>query len=130
MDTTVTFAANGTATVLLGNGQSPLVMGTQSSAISVNFTANNDAQLVDSSGNVITDQVSQGTLGGLLVVRNSVLPSLQGDGSQQGALNQLAQKVADSVNAILTAAQTATGAAGNAMFDYSKSNPTAVARRS
>jgi flagellar hook-associated protein 1 FlgK len=126
-DITVTYAPNGTATVLLGNGESPLVMGTQASAISVNFSANNDAQLQDASGNVITDQVSQGSLGGLLAVRNSILPSLQGDGSQQGALNQLAQQVADRVNAILTSAQTPGGAAGNAMFDYNASNPTAVA---
>jgi flagellar hook-associated protein 1 FlgK len=128
VDTTVTFAPNGAATVLLGSGQAPLVMGAQSSPISVNFSANNDAQLEDASGNVITDQVSQGSLGGLLAVRNGILPSLQGDGSQQGSLNQLAQQVADRVNAILTAAQTPSGAAGNAMFDYSSSSPTAVAQ--
>jgi flagellar hook-associated protein 1 FlgK len=126
VDTTVTFAPNGTATVLLGNGQAPLVLGTTATAISASFSANNGAQLLDASGNDITSQVSQGNLGGLLTIRNTVLPSLQGDGSQQGALNQLAQQVADRVNAILTAGQTPTGAAGTAMFDYNASDPTAV----
>jgi len=127
VDTTVTFAPNGAATVLLGNGQSPLVMGTTASAISATFSANNDAQLLDTNGNDITNDVSQGSLGGLLTVRNTVLPSIQGDGSQQGALNQLAQQVADRVNSILTSAQTPGGTAGNALFDYNTSNPTAVA---
>ena len=119
-DTTVTFAPNGTATVLLG-GQTPLVIGTTQYSIQASFAdptpgpnpnAIADAHILNSDGQDITSQISQGSLAGLLTVRNTVLPSLQGDGTQQGALNQLAQSVADSVNQILTAAQTPTGAAG------------------
>ena len=134
-DTTVTFASNGTATVLLG-GQSPLVIGTQQYQIQASFTdptsgpyanAVPDAQILDSNGNDITSDISQGSLGGLLSVRNTVLPSLQGDNNQQGALNQLAQQVSDSVNSILTSATTPSGQPGVALFNYNASSPTDVA---
>ena len=75
------------------------------------------------SGQDITSHISQGSLAGLLNVRNTVLPSLQGDGQQQGALNQLAQQVADRVNSILTSAQTAGGAAGSPLFTYGAAQP-------
>jgi len=116
-DITVSFAPNGTATVLLG-GQTPLVIGAQQYTIQASFSptgsptipnATPDARILDASGQDITSHISQGSLGGLLNVRNTVLPSLQGDGQQQGALNQLAQQVADRVNSILTSAQTAGG---------------------
>ena len=56
-----------------------------------------------------------------------MLPSLQGDSNQQGALNQLAQQVADRVNAILTSAQTTTGQPGTALFTYDATSPVDVA---
>ncbi len=134
-NTTVTFAANGSATVLLG-GQTPLVIGNQQYSIQANFSATGsggnpnavpDAQILDSNGSDITNQISQGTLGGLLNVRNTVLPSLQGDSQQQGALNILAQHVADRVNQILTAGTTPGGAPGTALFTYSSASPVDVA---
>jgi flagellar hook-associated protein 1 FlgK len=135
-DTTVTFAPNGTATVLLG-GQTPLVIGSTLYSIQAGFTdptpgANpggvNNAHILNSSGQDITGQISQGSLAGLLTVRNTVLPSLQGNGAQQGALNQLAKSVADSVNSILTSAQTPTGAAGIPLFTYNNASPVDVAQ--
>src|SRR5579871_2250526 len=108
-DVTVSHQADGTATVQLGQGL--LVIGSQSYSLSANFSnapaggnpnAIADAQIQDANGQDITGQITQGSLGGLLTVRNTVLPSLQGDGQQQGALNILAQQVADRVNAILT----------------------------
>ena len=125
-DVTVQFAADGTATVLLGGGQSPLVIGNQQYSIQTGF-ANSDAQILDSNGSDITGQISQGTIGGLLNVRNAVLPSLQGDSSQPGALNQLAQQVADRVNQILTSSTTPGGQGGTALFTYDSGNPTGVA---
>jgi len=134
-DVTVQFAPNGTATVLLG-GQTPLVIGSQQFNVQASFTdptpgpnanAVPDAHILDSNGDDITSQISQGTLGGLLTVRNSVLPSLQGDSNQQGALNQLAQQVADRVNSILTAAQTTSGQPGTALFTYDAASPVDVA---
>jgi flagellar hook-associated protein 1 FlgK len=135
-DITVLFAPNGTATVLLG-GQTPLVIGAQQYTIQASFAptgtptipnATPDARILDSNGQDITSHISQGSLGGLLNVRNSVLPSLQGDGQQQGTLNQLAQQVADRVNSILTSAQTTGGAAGTPLFTYNAGSPAAIAQ--
>jgi flagellar hook-associated protein 1 len=135
-DITVSFAPNGTATVLLG-GQTPLVIGAQQYTIQASFSptgtpaipnATPDARILDSNGQDITSHISQGSLGGLLNVRNTVLPSLQGDGQQQGALNQLAQQVADRVNSILTSAQTAGGQAGSPLFTYGAASPAGIAQ--
>lgn len=134
-DTTVLFAPDGTATVLLG-GQSPLVIGSQQYKVQASFTdptpgpnanAIPDAHILDANGTDITRNISQGSLAGLLNVRNTVLPSLQGDSNQQGALNQLAQQVADRVNSILTSSTTPSGQPGAALFTYSATSPTAVA---
>lgn len=134
-NTTVTFAANGSATVLLG-GQTALVIGSQQYSVQADFTSSAsggfpnavpDAQILDTNGNDITSQITQGTLGGLLNVRNTVLPSLQGDSQQQGALNILAQQVADRVNQILTSGTTLNGAPGTALFDYNAASGVDVA---
>lgn len=131
----VTFAPDGSATVLMG-GQTPLVMGSQQFQIQasfadstppVNANAVPDAHILDANGQDVTSQISQGTLGGLLNVRNTVLASLQGNGTQQGALNQLAQHVADRVNQILTAGTTLSGQSGSALFAYDATNPTDIA---
>jgi flagellar hook-associated protein 1 len=132
---TVTYASNGTATVLVG-GQTPLVIGAQENDIQTGFSNPSgatyplgvpNAQILDSNGDDITSQITQGSLGGLLNVRNVVLPGLQGNGDQVGALNQLAQQVADQVNAILTSATTPSGAPGGPLFDYDATSPTDVA---
>ncbi len=134
-DITVRFETDGTATVLAG-GQTPLVIGQQQYDLSTSFNdsgtnpipgGTNDAHILNADGQDITSQISQGTLGGLLNVRNTVLPGLQGNGQQQGALNQLAQQVADRVNAILTSAQTTTGGAGAPLFSYNSSSPADIA---
>ena len=131
----MTFAANGTATVLLGGGTA-LVLGNQQYSISANFSAASsggnanavpNAQILDSNGQDVTGDISQGTLGGLLNVRNTVLPSLQGSSQQQGSLNILAQQVADRVNQILTSATTPGGQPGTALFTYSSASPVDVA---
>jgi flagellar hook-associated protein 1 FlgK len=134
-NTTVTFAPDGTATVLVG-GQTPLVIGSQENALQTNFSDTTGAtypggvanvQILDANGNDITSQITQGSLGGLLNVRNVVLPGLQGNGQQVGALNQLAQQVADQVNGILTSATTPSGAAGIPLFTYDATSPVDVA---
>ncbi len=135
-DITVSFAPNGTATVLLG-GQTPLVIGAQQYTIQASFApsasatipnATPDARILDSNGQDVTSHISQGSLAGLLNVRNTVLPSLQGDGQQQGALNQLAQQVADRVNSILASAQTSGGQPGGPLFSYNASTPAGIAQ--
>jgi flagellar hook-associated protein 1 FlgK len=73
-----------------------------------------------------------GKLGGLLEVRNQVLPSLIGDPHQQGSLNQLAQTLADQVNQLLTSGLVSENPAqpGTALFSYDAANPTTIAASS
>jgi flagellar hook-associated protein 1 FlgK len=134
----VTTASDGTTTVLLG-GQSPLVLGNQSTPLQLTYStsanptianATPDAQLLTRGGLDVTALANQGQLGGLLTFRNSTLPSVIGDGQQQGSLNQLAQTVADTVNNLLEGGQVTAGppsVSGQALFSYSATNPTEAA---
>ncbi|MCU1260589.1 MAG: flagellar hook-associated protein FlgK, partial [Bryobacterales bacterium] len=134
-------APDGTTTVLLG-GQTPLVIGAQSFSIQTGYApagttlpANPNGlpafQIEDQAGNDITTQITEGKLAGLLQVRNSTLPSIQGDRSQQGSLNQVAQAFADRVNSLLTSGQITTGPppqAGIPLFTYNPGDPTNIAK--
>ncbi len=135
-------AKDGTTTVLLG-GQTPLVIGSQTFSIKSAYApassnppdANPSAapaiQIQDAQGRNVTAQVTQGTLAGVLQVRNVILPSIQGDRSQQGSLNQLAQGFADRVNGLLTSGNISDGPPvqpGVALFTYNAASPTAIAQ--
>ncbi len=133
--------ANGTVTVLIGGGGTPLVIGSQQYAVSAqdgvvqnpppaNPNSPPTSQILDSQGNDITADITGGQLGGLLSARNTVLASVIGDGQQAGTLNQLASGLADTVNQILESGtvSTATGAAaGIPLFTYDASDATAAA---
>jgi flagellar hook-associated protein 1 len=128
----------GMVTVLLG-GQTPLVIGTQVNDLqAVNDTSSNagnpDAaptiSIVDSDGNDVTNQVTSGSLAGLLSVRNSMLPSLIGGGQQVGGLNTLAQGLADSINNVLEQASTTSTPpyqSGSPLFTYNSTSPSGIA---
>lgn len=131
---------DGSWTVLAG-GQTPLVIGTQTDALSVSFSTPASApatvvggappaRIVDANGNDVTSQITQGQLSGQLQIYNTVLPSLIGNAYQQGDLNVLAQGVADTVNNILTSGNISDGpppVAGIPLFTYNAATPTAVA---
>jgi flagellar hook-associated protein 1 FlgK len=129
---------DGTTAVLLPNG-SPLVMGDRSynlaSASAVPAGAANPqsppvTQILDSNGADITSAITSGKLGALLDVRNHMLPGLIGDGTTQGSLNQLAQNIADAVNAVLVSGKVSTAAgaaAGSPLFVYNATDPTLAA---
>ena len=120
--------ADGTVTVLLGGG-SPLVIGSQQSALST-ASSPAGAQVLDSQGNDITSQVTSGQLGGMLDSRNRVLGSMLGNAQQTGTLNQFATAIAGAVNQILETGtvSTAPGAsAGTALFAFASSTPTDAA---
>lgn len=131
-------ASDGTVSVLMG-GQTPLVIGETQNPISLSFSptpggtnpsAPPDAHILSSSGQDVTSVVSQGSLSGLLEFRNTTLPSVIGNGTQQGSLNQLAQSVADRVNTLLTNGQSSAGppaVAGLPLFSYAAASPTSVA---
>jgi flagellar hook-associated protein 1 FlgK len=137
--------SDGSTEVLLA-GQTPLVVGQSQYQLSSNFSvpqnppptypsAPPSAQVLDSDGQDITSQITSGQIGGLLQAVNVTLAQIQGSGSQQGSLNQLAQGVADTVNSILTGgnisdANPTTGAPavpGIPLFSYSAANPAGVA---
>ena len=130
--------SDGTATVLLA-GQAPLVIGQNAHALSLNYTvptgsanplAAPGATLLDSDGRDVTALTSGGQLGGLLQFRNQSIAGVLGDPSQQGSLNQLAQGLAGSVNALLTGGQVSAGpppVTGTPLFTYAAGSPTGVA---
>lgn len=139
-DVTATQQSDGSWQVLLG-GQTPLVIGAQSYAISTSVSTppsapatvadgNPPTRILDFQGNDITASISDGKLAGYLQVQNTVLPSIIGGAYQQGSLNQLAQGVADTVNNILTAGNISDGppaVAGIPLFTYNAATPTSVA---
>ena len=133
---TARFESDGSVTLLLG-GQTPLVIGNhQYSLQTANFTpaaptnpnATPSIQILDANGQDVTSHVVGGTLGGLLTVRNSVLPGLQGDSQQAGALNLIAKKVADRVNQLLASGTDPSGNAGLPLFTYDASSGANTAR--
>ena len=64
----------------------------------------------------------------MLTVRDSVLPGLQGDSQQAGAINLIAKKVADRVNQLLASGLTPGGQPGPALFNYNGSSAVMTAR--
>ena len=124
-----------TVTVLLG-GQTPLVIGNQVNALQVqpenttgalNPSGAPNTEILDSSGNNVTSQVTSGSLAALLSVRNSLLPSLAGGADQTGELNVLAKSIADAVNSLQTQGSTTSTPpyqAGAPLFTYDATSPT------
>lgn len=127
---------NGTATVLL-NGQVPLVVGNTVSKLEVKYPsaasptnppAPPSAKITANNGQDVTGSaLAGGELGGLLKIRNEVLPSIIGSQGEQGSLNKLAKQVADRVNNILTSGTDSNGNPGKSLFTYSASAPTGTA---
>jgi flagellar hook-associated protein 1 FlgK len=108
---TTTTQPDGAVNVMLGTG-TMLLAGSNQNKLSVSYSVPTtpaptnslgppDAQLIDSHGSDVTANATGGELGGVLYVRNQVLPSIQGDGSQDGSLNQMAKGFADQVNSLI-----------------------------
>jgi len=142
VNVSATTNADGTTSVSI-DGQTPLVLGTQQFQISAgnvptpttppptNPNGTPAIQILDSNGNDITAQVTQGQLAGSLNVRNTVIPGLIGDQSQAGTINQLAQTFADRVNTLLTNGNISSGppaVPGVPLFTYDTTNPNDVAQ--
>jgi flagellar hook-associated protein 1 FlgK len=138
----VSKAQDGTTSVLI-DGQTPLVLGSQQYQISAQAVVTSaaqppanpqgtpDIQILDSNGNDITFQFTQGQLAGSLKVRNTVIPGLIGNTAQTGNINQLAKTFADRVNTLLTAGNISSGppaVPGVPLFTYDTTNPTDIAQ--
>ena len=141
---------DGSTTVLLA-GQIPLVVGQSQYQISANVAVPTipaptnpngppSAQVLDSTGRDVTALITQGQVGGLLQARNGVLAQLRGDSQQTGQLNQLAQSIADRVNAVfqsgnisdaVAATSTTPGTPavpGVPLFTYDPTRPSSIAK--
>jgi flagellar hook-associated protein 1 FlgK len=90
-----------------------------------------DIDIKAADGSVVTGQITSGTLGGLLQVKNVTIPGLIGDASQPGALNTLASTLAGDVNAIVTQGTVSAGPppvpAPSGLFTVSASGASAAA---
>jgi flagellar hook-associated protein 1 FlgK len=116
---------DGSVTVLLA-GQTPLLIGGQQYQIGAQLTqpdwsagsnAPPLAQIIGSDGSDITSTVTSGQLGGLVNLRNNILPTYIGSASQQGSLNTMAQQFADTVNGIFEAGNITDAIPGDANGD-------------
>jgi flagellar hook-associated protein 1 FlgK len=121
--------SNGTISILM-NGTTPLLTGTQQFKLQADLVGpapgaaypqgNPTLRILDGQGQDITSSITGGQLGGLINYVNNFAPTLIGNGSQQGALNQLAQGLADSVNATL--------GGSTPLFQYGSGDPTSIAQ--
>jgi flagellar hook-associated protein 1 FlgK len=121
--------SDGSISILM-NGTTPLLTGTQQFKLQANLVgpatgaANPQGdptiEILDGQGQNVTSEFTGGQLGGLINFVNNFAPTLIGNGSQQGALNQLAQGVADSVNAVL--------GGSTPLFQYVSGNPAGIAQ--
>jgi flagellar hook-associated protein 1 FlgK len=116
---TTTQNNNGTLNIFL-NGQTSLLQGTQQNTLTATSSSSTGVAVTDSQGTDVTQSVGSGQLGGLIDYINTFAPTLIGNGSRQGSLNQLAQGLADSVNGTL--------GGSTPMFQYTAGNPTGVAQ--
>lgn len=124
---TATRQADGSMTILL-NGRDDLLVGAEQYPISSSLEQDPNspyangpplAHIQSAQGIDITATVTSGQLGALLHVRNSILPSYTGSGSQVGDLNTMAKHFADTVNQLLESGTQADGATpGIPLFTY------------
>jgi flagellar hook-associated protein 1 len=110
-------SGNGTYNVALG-GQTMLVTGDQAQQISADNTGGSTA-ILDSQGNDITSQVTQGQLGALIGEQNTILPGYL------TSLNTFAQSLADTVNSQLGEGIDENGEPGAALFSYDSASDAA-----
>jgi flagellar hook-associated protein 1 FlgK len=122
-------SSDGSISILM-NGSTPLLSGIQQFNLQANLVGpassatypqgNPTLQILDAQGQDITSSFTAGQLGGLINYVNNFAPTLVGNGSQQGALNQLAQGLATSVNSALGGT--------TSLFQYGAGSPTQIAQ--
>jgi flagellar hook-associated protein 1 FlgK len=100
---------------------SPLVVGAAAYALQVTTAPDGTAHVLDAQGNDITNDLTGGTLGGAITVRDSTLPGL----SQQ--LDALASQFATAMNDAQASGFDANGIAGTAMFSLPTDGSSAAA---
>jgi flagellar hook-associated protein 1 len=106
--------------ITTGNG-TPLVMGGQSYTLQTTTGTNGMQQVVDSNGNNITSSITGGQLGGLIEVRDQVIPGFF------SSLNALASQFATSFNAAQAQGYDSKGNTGQAFFSIPTGTANAAA---
>ena len=94
-----------------------VLAGSANTTLGLSVAGPPNVRIDDSYGDDVTTAVTGGSLASAIQQQNQVLPSLQGDFSQTGSLNQLAKTLADRVNAVL----------GIPLFSYDQTNATNTA---
>jgi flagellar hook-associated protein 1 FlgK len=107
-DISVTSTAQGD-TIATGNG-TPLVVGSQSYALTTSTSDTGATQVLDSSGNNITTDISGGDLGGAITARDTTIAAI----AQQ--VDTLANQFATAINTAQAAGYDQNGNAGGALF--------------
>jgi flagellar hook-associated protein 1 len=123
----------GIVNVTLSSGAA-LVTGNQSYALtagnaavtsqSIDPLAPPDIDIQAADGAVVNNQITSGSLAGLLQVRNVTIPGLIGDASQPGALNQLAAGLANDVNTIVSQGSITPGQESSGLGLFTTPDPT------
>jgi flagellar hook-associated protein 1 FlgK len=108
-DITVLPRPDGSVDVSIGKGRA-LVEGTNTYALGIGSAGISGLATITSGGTDITAEISGGQIGGLLQVRDQMVPGYQ------SRLDQLAFGVAQQVNALHTAGYDANGATGQTFF--------------
>jgi flagellar hook-associated protein 1 FlgK len=116
-DFTLVKNGDGTYNVALG-GQTQIVVGDQAMPLSASNNAGK-VSILDSQGDDITSQITQGQLGALIQEQNSTLPGYL------SSLNTFVQSLADTVNSQLSQGIDQNGMAGAPLFSYSNANDAA-----
>ena len=101
--------SSGGDTITTGNG-SPIVIGSQSYALSISTGSNGHQQVLDSNGNNITATISGGDLGGTIQTRDTTIPGLLNQ------LDTLANQFATSFNTAQAQGYDQNGNTGSALF--------------
>lgn len=102
---------DGSITIMLGGGQSPLVIGDQFFELKTNPVAGG-IQVTDANGQDITGQIGSGRIAAAATLRNTTVPGYIAD------LDRLAAALADRVNEVLAGGIDSNGGSGAPLFSY------------
>ena len=128
-DGTVSVSLAGGAALVVGDNQYQLVASSAAaSPQTIDANAPAHTVILAADGSDVTGKIGSGTLHGLLQVRNVTIPGLIGDSTQPGALNQLAQTIAQRVNQIVGQGSVSLGVpAPGGLFVVDAAHPTSAA---
>lgn len=115
--------SSGAALVVGGQSYGLTAVDGSAGGPSIDPQAPPDIDIQAGDGSVVNGQINSGTLAGLLQVRNATIPSLIGDSSQAGALNQLAESLSTAVNQIVSQGSVSPGYAATGMNLFIAPNP-------